>query len=79
MPKKKIGRSPLAKVPTPKSSPIIDDTRLAFSMRETAHMLGLCEKSIYNLIQAGKLYAVKPTNRVLVPRESIEKMLRGEA
>ncbi len=42
-------------------------------------MLGLCEKSIYNLIQAGKLYAVKPTNRVLVPRESIEKMLRGEA
>jgi excisionase family DNA binding protein len=63
---------------TPKSV-VLDDTRLAYSMRESGQLLGLCEKSIYNLIQAGKLHAVKPANRVLVPRESIEKMLRGEA
>lgn len=63
---------------TPKSIDL-DVTRLAYSMREAGQLLGLCEKSIYNLIQAGKLHAVKPANRVLVPRESIEKMLRGEA
>ena len=66
-------------MPTPKTVTALDSNRMAFSQRETAELLGLCEKSIYNLIQSGKLHAVKPANRVLVPRESIEKMLRGEA
>lgn len=53
----------------------LDEGKLAYSMRELATALGLSEKTIYNLIRAGKLRAVKFSRAVRIPRESVAQLL----
>lgn len=50
---------------------------LAFSVAETANVLGLSTRSIHRLIASDSLRSVKAGRRRLIPRESIAKMLNG--
>jgi excisionase family DNA binding protein len=53
-------------------------TKRVFSVAETAEVLGLSRNSVYRLAQAGKIRTAKTgVRRVLLPREEIERLLRG--
>jgi excisionase family DNA binding protein len=49
--------------------------RLAFSVRETAAMLGVSEKSVRRLIARGLLRPSKALRHLLIPRAEIERFL----
>jgi excisionase family DNA binding protein len=74
MPKTQMGRSPLAKVPTPKY-PTIDDSRLAFSMREAANAIGCSERSIWSLVNAGRIPSFRVGRSVRIRREDLEAFM----
>ena len=46
-----------------------------FSVSETATYLKLDRNSIYAAIERGDIYAVRIGKRLLVPKDSLEKML----
>ena len=50
--------------------------RLAFSVRETALMLGISEKSVRRLIDRGLLRRSRALRHLLIPRSEIEGFLR---
>jgi excisionase family DNA binding protein len=50
--------------------------RLAFDIRQTAASLGVCTRTVLNLIQSGELHATKLGDKYVVRPEAIEKMLR---
>jgi len=49
--------------------------RLAFSVRETAAMLGVSEKTVRRLIARGLLRPSKALRHLLIPRTEIERFL----
>lgn len=49
--------------------------RAAYSITETAQMLGLCEASIYRALKRGEIASVTLGGRRLIPARSIEKLL----
>ena len=57
--------------PTVSSSP-----RLAYSIQETARMLGVCDKSVRRLILRGLLRPSRALRHILIPRDEIERFLR---
>ena len=57
--------------PTVSSSP-----RLAYSVQETARMLGVCDKSVRRLILRGLLRPSRALRHILIPRDEIERFLR---
>ena len=64
------GTSPLAA-----GSPVAPAPRLAFSLRETADMLGVSEKSVRRLISRGLLRSSRALRHLLIPRKEIERFL----
>jgi len=50
--------------------------RLAFSIRETAQMLGVCEKSVRRLIERGLLKTSRALRHHRVTRQEIERFLK---
>lgn len=53
---------------------------LAYSIHETARMLGLSRDTIHRLIRRGDLARVKVGSRTLIPSRSIHELLdEGEA
>jgi excisionase family DNA binding protein len=53
--------------------------RLAYSVQEAAHMLGVNYFSVYRLVQRGKLKACRALRgKLLVPRSELLKLLRSE-
>jgi excisionase family DNA binding protein len=78
MPKTKMGRTPLAKVPTLKVSSKPNDTRLAYSMRELADQLGVSEKTIYNRIQDGQIRSFKLGNLTRISLVEVARLLGGD-
>lgn len=53
--------------------------RLAYSIQESADMLGVNYFSVYRLIQRGKLKACRALRgKLLVPRAELLKLLRTE-
>ncbi len=50
--------------------------RLAFSVRETAAILGISEKSVRRLIARGLLRPSKALRHILIPKVEIERFLR---
>jgi excisionase family DNA binding protein len=50
--------------------------RLAFSVRETALMLGVCEKTVRRLLDRGLLKASRALRHKLIHRNEIERFLR---
>lgn len=50
--------------------------RLAYSMREAAQAVGLCERSIWAAIKDGRLKAAKLGRSVRIRAEELERFLR---
>lgn len=48
--------------------------RLAYSMAESAHIIGVSRPHLYNLACRGELRTVMVGNRRLVPRSEIERL-----
>jgi excisionase family DNA binding protein len=53
----------------------ISTPRLAFSVKETADMLGLSEKTIRRLIARRLLRSSRALRHLLIPRKEIERFL----
>jgi excisionase family DNA binding protein len=53
--------------------------RLAFSMRETADMLGLSYITVHRLVQRGKLKSGGSLRTKLISKAEIERFLTSEA
>lgn len=62
-----------------KPSSLTFDQRLALSIPETADVLGVGRNSVYGLIKAGKLKAVKLGARNTITTDSIRALLHAEA
>ena len=50
--------------------------RLAYSVQETACMLGVCDKSIRRLILRGLLRPSRALRHILIPKQEIDRFLR---
>jgi excisionase family DNA binding protein len=50
--------------------------RLAYSLKETAAMLGICDKSVRRLILRGLIRPSRALRHVLIPKTEIERFLR---
>lgn len=50
--------------------------RLAYSVRETASMLGVSEKSVRRLVVRGLLRPSRALRHLLIPRSEIERFLK---
>ena len=64
--------------PQPKASITLDDSRLAYSMREVATAIGMSERSVWSLVASGRLRAIKLGRSVRIPREALAELLRGD-
>jgi excisionase family DNA binding protein len=62
----------------PENSPSSEPERLAYSINESAALLGVNYFSVYRLIQRGKLRACRALRgKILVPRSELLKLLKG--
>ena len=50
--------------------------RLAYSLKETAAMLGICDKSVRRLIHRGLIRPSRALRHILIPKTEIECFLR---
>lgn len=50
-------------------------TRLAWSLKETAAVLGLSYPTVWRLVQRGKIRAVPGLRHKLIPQKEIERFL----
>jgi excisionase family DNA binding protein len=57
------------------SSPAAVPVRVAYSVRETAGMLGVCEKTVRRLIDRGLLKPSRALRHHLIPKREIERFL----
>jgi len=65
--------------PPPLSPDLMQTERLAYSVEETAQLLGLHYFSVYRMIQRGKLRACRVLRgKLLVPRSELLKLLKVE-
>ena len=55
-----------------------DDNRLAYSMREVGQLIGMCERSVWSLVQSGQLRAVKLGRLVRIPADAVAELLGGD-
>jgi excisionase family DNA binding protein len=53
--------------------------KLAYSIREACEASSLGRTTIYALIGAGKLQAVRIGGRTVIPAESLNALIRGES
>jgi len=73
-------RSPSNVLAEPSTSPLIAQpltttTRLAFSVRESAQMLGVSEKSVRRLISRKLLRPSRALRHLRIPKKEIERFL----
>jgi excisionase family DNA binding protein len=52
--------------------------RLAYSLNESAHAIGLSRRMLYQLIDSGELRTIKLGRRRLVPRDELERLCRPQ-
>ena len=78
------GNQIAAAVPSPMNTPIdtqrpAQTERLAYSVQEAAHLLGVNYFSVYRLVQRGKLKVCRALRgKLLVPRAELLKLLKTE-
>jgi excisionase family DNA binding protein len=69
-----VNTTPQAPAPT-----LPDSERLAYSVEESARLLGVHYFSVYRMIQRGKLRACRVLRgKLLVPRSELLKLLKSE-
>jgi len=67
-------------VSKPRHSKPLDQGRLAYSMSELAHEWGVSQRSIWTLVNTGRLEAFRIGRAVRIPREAVDNyMARGGA
>jgi excisionase family DNA binding protein len=67
--------TPVASLPHPAPP---EQERLAYSVQESADLLGVDYFSVYRLIQRGKLRACRALRgKLLVPRSELLRLLKG--
>ncbi len=54
----------------------IQPARLAYSVQETARMLGVCDKSVRRLILRGLLRPSRALRHIRIPKQEIDRFLR---
>ena len=59
----------------PKSVFLSDDNRIAFSMRECADAIGVSERSIWSLVNSGKLPSFRLGRSVRISLDAIEAFM----
>jgi excisionase family DNA binding protein len=52
-----------------------DDTRLAYSMREVAHLICISERSVWTLVNRGDLRCVRIGRSVRIPIDALREYL----
>lgn len=57
------------------SSPSLSG-RLAYSIQETAQMLGVCDKSVRRLILRGLIRPSRALRHILIPKDELDRFLR---
>ncbi|MHB1307815.1 MAG: helix-turn-helix domain-containing protein [Limisphaerales bacterium] len=57
-------------------SPNPDSIRLAYSLQETAQMLGVCDKSVRRLILRGLIRPSRALRHLRIPKDEIDRFLR---
>jgi excisionase family DNA binding protein len=63
---------------SPHSTSVAEPERLAYSIQESADLLGVDYFSVYRLIQRGKLRACRALRgKLLVPRTELLRLLKG--
>jgi excisionase family DNA binding protein len=53
--------------------------RAAYSISETAELLGLCEASVYRALKRGDLASVLIGGRRVIPKTSLDRLLTPNA
>ena len=53
--------------------------RLAFSVRETAQMLGVCEKTVHRLVARRLLHPSRALRHLLISQKEVERFLEDTA
>jgi excisionase family DNA binding protein len=53
--------------------------RIAFSIKETAAMLGVCDKTVRRLISRGLLRPSRALRHLLISRQEIDRFLKDTA
>lgn len=53
-----------------------EDGRLAYNIRETARMLGVCDKSVRRLILRGLIRPSRALRHILIPKTELDRFLR---
>jgi len=51
-------------------------SRLAYSVQETAQMLGVCDKSVRRLILRGLIRPSRALRHLLIPKDELARFLR---
>lgn len=64
--------APISKFP---SAPVLP--RLAYSLQETAAMLGVCTKTVRRLVYRDLLHRVEGVRHIIIPRSEIERLLQS--
>lgn len=57
-------------------------TKLTYTRRETAHLLGIPESTFYRAVREGKATHLRPItvgNKVIFPKKIIDALVAGEA
>ena len=71
-----VATSPVdVKSDPPAAQPVFLPPRLAFSVKETAAMLGLSEKTIRRLVSRRLLRSSHALRHLLIPKKEIERFL----
>lgn len=64
-------------LPTVSAQPVRELPRLAFSLQETADMLGLSYITVYRLVQRGKLKSSGPLRTKIIAKTEIDRFLKA--
>jgi len=54
------------------------DTKLVYSTKESAEILGVSHKSVYRLIQRGKLRCMASLRHKRIPRSELERFVKED-
>ena len=59
-----------------KSPPVVP---VGYSISDAAEAIGVSQRSIYNLVEAGKLRLTKIGRRSIIPAKDLHALVEGEA
>jgi excisionase family DNA binding protein len=58
--------------------PLLDTDRESFGIKDVAHALGIGRSTLYRHVYQGDVPAIRIGSRILIKRQTVERMLNGE-